>query len=1133
MQQWKTWGWAAFVVVAGTFSIADAAEPRGPAFGSNKVQSAIQDTGGETDVDDYVAALLAGETLSVTVGATKKSPLLPSVQVLDPEGVDRTPDLKQKGGGKKLSFKKLAIDKTGRWTVRIAASTSARGEYAATFKVGKAKPTTIKNATIDAGVATEVTHAFAGIEGARATISVKSAPGSAPLTVVALSDPSGNDVPSGIGAAADDFVAKGTKLSLKNAPLATGDGEYGLTLGIESGVATYTLKVRVKPNGRPKKKSNIPALEPFLSVREAPFSGAEGVAITLTGQNFGTGDDDRPSVFFDGAEGTVTSVAPNGLSLIVLPPRGTEGTTATVAVVDAFGQASQRDDYFFYVPRPTITAIVADGGAPILGGSTSGGHAFRMLGTGFASGQTLRFGSQDAPAPQFVSATEFGVASPPAGGAGDVFLILTDGFGRQVTSPFQYEFKAPAVLSSISAETYAPAAGRELGGTVVNMMGSGFENTDELLFDGQVLASVLLSPTRRRFVSPARSVGTYAVALRDRFGDVFDGPGFRVKAPPRVDSVVAIGGFLLPGNQIGLGGGTILRVTGANFESDDTVAVGGVPGSPSFSSTTRFEFATPETAPGSVGVTVTDILGDASGIDDAFTSAGFDDVTATRAPAGTGLDDFGAVAAAMADLDDDGLADDLVIAGKTGGTRTEETRLLQGDGAGKLIDVTATQMPAAVNDPLGRGFAGTALAIGDIDGQNGPDIIVGDQSYFSGTTYYYYDGVRVLANDGSGGFSFSTTLSPASNYYYYGGYIDATDELDVSQYVGSISAPPVTSSITGIAIGDLDGDGDNDVVTTAPFGCPTYFYVDPTVVDFSGDTYTVTAYDAANTTVSAYYYLSATRILDNDGGLRDRTLQRIGVLGSSTSTAAALNGRDVALGDIDGVNGLDIVVTWDDPLTVSLTGYVSAYVNGSSSDSARVATRVLLNDGNGFFTDDTSSWLPAGSTPEFWQGHAIAVVDIVGDARLDLVIVHDKGPSATSSALRILRNDGAATGFTDVTSSVLPILPPGENLAGSSLLIHDVNGDGNKDILIGTARGVLDSQGAAARSTRILFGNGGGTFAFGPEFIASPATDSGEASFLVIGDLEGHDDPVLILGTETAPQNSTNNEKLRVLDWED
>jgi hypothetical protein len=312
-----------------------------------------------------------------------------------------------------------------------------------------------------------------------------------------------------------------------------------------------------------------------------------------------------------------------------------------------------------------------------------------------------------------------------------------------------------------------------------------------------------------------------------------------------------------------------------------------------------------------------------------------------------------------------------------------------------------------------------------------------------------------------------------------------------------------------------------------------YCYRDPATVDFTGDTYTVSYYDATNSYTYAYYYLSGTRILNNEGQLTDRTLQRFGVLGAVTSTNSGNNGRDLALGDVDGENGLDIVITWDDPLTASIYGSITNFYYGTSYDSARVSTHILLNDGNGFFTDATGSWLPTPSAPEFWQGHALELVDIVGDSKLDLILVHDKGPTSSSSALRILRNDGAPTGFTDVTQSSLPILPSGENLSGSSLLVHDVNGDGNDDILIGVGRSVVGSGGAVARSTRILFGNGAGTFSFGPEFNESATTDSGETEFLAIGDLAGHDDPVLILGTQTPPGSSSGGENLRAFDWED
>ncbi len=424
-------------------------EARGPAFGSNKVSTAIQSVGGEADVDDYVAPLLAGETLTVTVGASKKSALLPDLVVLDPDGTDRTPTLNVKSGGKKVAFKKLVIDKTGEWVVRIRSANTTEGEYSASFKIGKAKAISLKKQTLDASVATEVTHTFPGLEGALASISIAYSKKGAALNLVSLLDPQGADVPSAPAKLADDFVLKGTKLSVKKAPLATGDGDYGLTLGVATGIASYSVKIAVVPQGRPKKKAKIPAAEPFLDAVARPVRGVAGIATQLRGLNLGDAET-FPTVLFDDVLGNVTSVAPDGTSLLVEPPAALDGATVDVVVIDAFGQAAQRDGHFFYVPPPTLTALVDDGDAAIPGGSTAGGLSARLLGTGLATGQSVSFGVRSATRPNVVSTSELRVVTPSSPATGTFFVVLTDEFGRQIISPFQFEYKTPPGLDAIA-----------------------------------------------------------------------------------------------------------------------------------------------------------------------------------------------------------------------------------------------------------------------------------------------------------------------------------------------------------------------------------------------------------------------------------------------------------------------------------------------------------------------------------------------------------------------------------------------------------------------------------------------------------------------------------------------------------
>ncbi len=415
----------------------------------------------------------------------------------------------------------------------------------------------------------------------------------------------------------------------------------------------------------------------------------------------------------------------------------------------------------------------------------------------------------------------------------------------------------------------------------------------------------------------------------------------------------------------------------------------------------------------------------------------------------------------------------------------------------------------------------------------------------------FYDDVRVFKNNGTGTFTFDT----ANSVIYPGQYVQVYDTYYLNNYPFFVSQStylPMGTS-TSLALGDLDNDNDLDVVVGTTRYRAGSLVVPPAYVNTStAGSYTASYYAGYfyNNVTPTYQYASALLIFDNDianaNGLVNVSFPRLPLAGTIPSVLPAFPANDVALGDIDNDNDLDIVLTWSNPLTTTPYGLFSADYYGGSYDTARVSAAVLTNDGRGFFTDATSTWLPAVSGNELWQGHALELVDLDGDSDLDLVLVHgvsldahtSAGPTFTAHALRVLRNDGAATGFTDVTATALPSVPlPGtkdDNLRGFTLAVRDVNGDGEVDILVGTLEALEDAGAARVRATRLLFGRPGGlTFAVGNDFLPPTTTDTGDVHELLLGDVAGSSGYSLILLTEFYPDTSTNGEYLRVFDWLD
>ncbi|HKB16489.1 MAG TPA: VCBS repeat-containing protein, partial [Planctomycetota bacterium] len=124
-------------------------------------------------------------------------------------------------------------------------------------------------------------------------------------------------------------------------------------------------------------------------------------------------------------------------------------------------------------------------------------------------------------------------------------------------------------------------------------------------------------------------------------------------------------------------------------------------------------------------------------------------------------------AIALGDMDGDGDLDAFL--GASGAISLPQDRLLLNDGTGVFIDATS-QLPSVVPSTK-------AAALGDVDGDGDPDLLIGDSGSSGGGQN------RLYLNDGSGTFTDATSQLPAI--------------LDVTR---------------AVALADLDGDGDLDAL---------------------------------------------------------------------------------------------------------------------------------------------------------------------------------------------------------------------------------------------------------------------------------------------------------------------------------
>ena len=302
--------------------------------------------------------------------------------------------------------------------------------------------------------------------------------------------------------------------------------------------------------------------------------------------------------------------------------------------------------------------------------------------------------------------------------------------------------------------------------------------------------------------------------------------------------------------------------------------------------------------------------------------------------------------------------------------------------------------------------------------------------------------------------------------------------------------PTVGDSPFSVAMGDVDGDGDIDMVT-ANFGSNTvsvrlnngsgYFTApatnpDPTVgnkpsdlalgdVDGDGDLDLVTANYNDNTV--------SVRLNNGAGNFTPPATNPNPAVG----TVAGSNPVDVALGDVDGDGDLDLITI--------VTKFDPASFNGN-------LVSVRFNNGSGNFTP-TNADLPFEGYPT-----SVALGDVNGDGYLDLVI---GSITSTGGIVSVRLNNGGGT-FT------APPTNPDSNVGiyPSSIALGDVDGDSDLDL-------VTNNKNSNTVSVRL--NNGVGTFtapAINPEPVVGDSPGS-----VALGDVDGDGDLDLLVANSYSP----------------
>ena len=292
-----------------------------------------------------------------------------------------------------------------------------------------------------------------------------------------------------------------------------------------------------------------------------------------------------------------------------------------------------------------------------------------------------------------------------------------------------------------------------------------------------------------------------------------------------------------------------------------------------------------------------------------------------------------------ADFNGDGNADFIFVA-----EADEAHQLFLGDGNGKFVDAS---------DRLPLRSQGNALAVGDVNGDGLPDIVVG--------------------NTGEKG----NSLVPARNFLWLADKKRPGYFIDVTR----THLPDNDDQSEGVELADMDGDGDLDLLVASATRTNRLLFndgkgrfrdaSDRLELKVPMETRGVHAFDANGDGKKDILYFNLTsnnkkwdkdpqtRLLINDGQgrWRDRTEQL---------PAHSFSSWGGAIADLNGDGAPDIIVG-----AIQVPGFVPLQV------------RAWLNDGTGKFSDATLDYIPALTVGRSWK---ISVGDLDGEAKPDLLI---------------------------------------------------------------------------------------------------------------------------------------------------
>jgi hypothetical protein len=424
---------------------------------------------------------------------------------------------------------------------------------------------------------------------------------------------------------------------------------------------------------------------------------------------------------------------------------------------------------------------------------------------------------------------------------------------------------------------------------------------------------------------------------------------------------------------------------------------------------------------------------------------------------------------AVADFNGDGKPD-LAIANEclNVSCTTGSVSVLLGNGDGTF---------QAAQSYASGGYEATSVAVGDVNGDGKPDLVVanGCQSDTECTNGV----VGVLLGNGDGTFQAAQTFSSGGVSASSVAIADVNKDGNLDLAVANEC---LNSACTSGSVSILLGNGNGTFQTALPNASGGVTAVSVAIADFNNDTDPDLA--VVNQCASATSCSGSVGIL----------------LGTGTGTFAAAvtyssggyNAASVATGDFNSDGNIDLAVANNCQTSTNCAGNVG----------------VLLGTGTGTFQTPKSYGAGGGDSS------AVVVSDVNGDGQPDIILANQcQIPSdCIYGSVSVLL--GNSNGTFQTAQTYLS-----DGVFAYALYAEDLNGDGNPDLAV-----VNQCQNGASCSgtVTVLLGNGNGTFQEPPTY----GTAGVQPDAVAVGDVNGDGNPDLVVANSCESNCGSNSEGL-------